>query len=85
MTCPIVQNIQYYLWTVLRAFVSPALRMLLLSTWTKIGLKRVCTFFHGTWRRPLIDVDVVITLFTLIDVNVAIILFIHCSTHKLKL
>ena len=31
-------------------------------------------FFHGTGRRPLIDVDVAITLFTLIVVDVAIIL-----------
>ena len=35
------------------------------------------TFFHGTGRRPSIDVDVAITLFILIVVDVAIILFIN--------
>ena len=42
-------------------------------------------FFHGTGRRPLIDVDIALTLFILIDVDVAIILFIYTAyTSKLK-
>ena len=72
-------------WTVLRVFVSSALRMLLWSTWTTIRPKRVCAFFHDSWRRPLINVNYAITLFILIDVDVAIILFINTVyTPKLK-
>ena len=73
-----------WLWTVLLVFISSALRMLLLSTWTKIRLKRVFAFFHGTGRRPLIDVDVPILLVTLIEVEFAIILFMHCSNSQFK-
>ena len=64
-------------WTVLRVLVSSALRMQLWSAWTTIRFKRFCAFFHDSWRRPLIVVDVAITLFILSDVNVAIILFIY--------
>ena len=69
------------LWTVPLVFISSALRMLLLSTWTKIRLQRVFALFHGTGRQPLNDVDVPISLVTLIDVDVAIILFMHCSNN----
>ena len=61
-------------WTVLRVCFTSALRMLLWSTWTKIRLKRVFAFLH----------DIAIIQYTLLDVDVAIVLFVHGSNSQIK-